>query len=144
MFVSGTDGSIPKRSAGKKLSEQGRYKDRSHNFFMRKFQIVSILNTDRSGMFALHKFVQRRVFCSTQFKLNRTIFLYYLQGMSWVLCKAFVKLGLLGSPFSTKHIFFYIMPFENKEGFTRLSVYSIYICELLLIINYIYICKPLL
>ena len=66
-----TDGSIPKRSASKKLSEPGRYKDRSHNFFMQKFWIVSILNTDKSGMLALHKLVQRRVFCSTSFKLNR-------------------------------------------------------------------------
>ena len=28
-----------------------------------------------------------------------------------------------------------LLPFENKEVFTRLSVYSIYICELLLFIK---------
>ena len=37
------------------------------------------------------------------------------------------------------HIFY--CHFENKKVFTRLSVYSIYICKLLLIINYIYIFK---
>ena len=37
-----------------------------------------------------------------------------------------------------------LSPFENKEVFTRLSVYFIYICELLLIMNYIYTCKQLL
>ena len=39
-----------------------------------------------------------------------------------------------------------LLPFENKDSevFTRLSVYSIYVCELLLIMIYIYICKQLL
>ena len=45
-------------------------------------------------------------------------------------------------------IFFFhvLLPFENKDSevFTRLSLYSMYICELLLIMNYIYICKQLL
>ena len=41
--------SILKRSAGKRLSEPGRYKAHSHNFLIiRKFWILSILNTDRS------------------------------------------------------------------------------------------------
>jgi len=52
-------GSILNRSAGKKLSEPGRHKDRSYKFFIRKFRIPSILNTDRTGRFALH--VQTRV-----------------------------------------------------------------------------------
>ena len=47
-------GSILKRSADKNLSETGRYQDRSHKFFIRKFWVLSILNTDRSGRFALH------------------------------------------------------------------------------------------
>jgi len=47
-------GSILKLSAHKKLSEPGQYKDRSHKFFIWKFWILSILNTDRSGKFALH------------------------------------------------------------------------------------------
>ena len=48
-------GSILKRSAGKEQSEPGRYIDSLLNFFIRKFWILSILNTDRSGMFALLK-----------------------------------------------------------------------------------------
>ena len=62
-----------KCSVSKKLSEPGRYKDRSRKFFIRNFWIFSILlNTHRSGMFV---FTQKR---------NRIIFVYYLLGMTWV------------------------------------------------------------
>ena len=46
-----------------------------------------------------------------------------------------------------QHFLFFphiLLPFWNIDVFTRLSVYSIYIFELLLIINHIYICRQLL
>ena len=55
----------------------------------------------------------------------------------------------VGSVQFSGNVFFFfhvLLPFENKDSevFKRLLVYSIYICELLLIMNYIYICKQLL
>ena len=47
----------------KKQSEPGRYKDRLHNFCIRKFFILSILSTDRSGMFTLHICLDLRKRC---------------------------------------------------------------------------------
>ena len=60
------------------------------------------------------------------------------------ICGTFDKLSVdrcldFKSLFFFFHIFY--CHFENKKVFTRLSVYSIYICKLLLIINYIYIFK---
>ena len=66
-------GSILERSAGKKQSP-GRYEDRSYNFFIRKFWILSILNTDRSGLFALHICLDLRKRCWRIWKLSPCIF----------------------------------------------------------------------
>ena len=55
-------GSILKRSAGKKLSEPGRYKVHSHNFFIRKFWILSILNTHRSCRNVWIKYLKKSMF----------------------------------------------------------------------------------
>ena len=43
MFVSGTDGSIPNRSPGKKLSEQGRYKDMAWSIQRHGVGVLKIL-----------------------------------------------------------------------------------------------------
>ena len=91
------------RSASKRPSEPGRYKVHSCNFFMRKFWILSLLNTDRSCRNICFKYIKKskfRVVCSPPFKLNRIdqdIFLLYLYGMSLVLWKGFKTLELLAS-----------------------------------------------
>ena len=78
-------GSILKRSPDKnELSEPGRYKDRSHIFFIRKFWILPILNNDRSGKF-VYKYINKSKFpvvCSLSLKINWILFLYYLKRMS--------------------------------------------------------------
>ena len=60
--------------ASKKLSEPSRYKVNSHHFFIRKFWILSMLNTDRSCRNVCLKYIKKsklRVVCSPSLKLNR-------------------------------------------------------------------------
>ena len=67
-------GSILKRSACKMLSEPGLYIIHSHNFFIRKFWIPSMLNNDRSCRNVCFKYIKKskfRIGCSPLFKLNR-------------------------------------------------------------------------